>query len=112
MFLIHEVFAQAADSAVAVDAGGPSPALMLGLEILVIGFIFWTLIIRPQSQRAKQHQSKLDALKKGDRVVTGGGVIGTVVKADTAEVTVEIADGVRIRVVRGTIGDVMAEDAK
>jgi preprotein translocase subunit YajC len=60
-------------------------------------------MIRPQQQKKKQLKSMLDSLRRSDRVVTAGGLIGTIAKADNDEVQVEIAEGVRVRVVRSTI---------
>ena len=78
-----------------------STLLMFG----VIFLVFWLFIIRPQSKRQKEHQSMLKGLKKGDRVVTQGGLLGTVADFDdgSGAVLLEIAKGVRVRVVRGNI---------
>ncbi len=66
-------------------------------------------MIRPQQKKAKEHRATLDALRRGDRVVTGGGIIGTVARVDSPEeVTVDIAEGVRVRVVRSTITNVLS----
>ena len=69
--------------------------------------IFYVLLIRPQQKRAKEHQTTLDQLKKGDRVVTGGGIIGTISKIEGVEALVEIADGVKVRVQKASIGAVL-----
>ncbi len=84
---------------------------MTGLLPLVLIFVvFWLLLIRPQQKKAKEHKAMVAAVRRGDRVVTGGGVFGTVTKvvSDT-EVQVEIAEGVKVRVVKGTIGEVIAK---
>ncbi len=108
MFLIHDAMAQAAD--VAAPAAAPAGnAFMQFVPLILIFVIFYALLIRPQQKRAKEMQTKLDALKKGDKVVTAGGIFGTIVKVDAAEATVEIADGVKIRVQKGSIGDVLAD---
>lgn len=111
MFFISQAMAQAADTATAAtaDAGSSSAVIMQFVPLILIFIIFYTLLIRPQQKRAREHQTKLDALKKGDRVVTGGGIFGTVVKVDTTEATIEIAEGVKIRVQKGSIGDVLAD---
>lgn len=67
--------------------------------ILIFG-IFWLLVIRPQQKRHKQHQEYLNALKKGDKVVTAGGIFGTVEKVDGQTVTVRIARDTKIKVLR------------
>jgi preprotein translocase subunit YajC len=80
------------------------------LPLVLIFVVFYFLLIRPQQRKAKEHRATLDALRRGDRVVTGGGIIGTVVRVESPdEVSVDIADGVRVRVVRGTITSVVAK---
>jgi preprotein translocase subunit YajC len=85
-------------------------ALIQFLPLVLIFVVFYFLLIRPQQRKARDHRTTLDALRRGDRVVTGGGIIGTVVRVDSPdEVVVDIADGVRVRVVRGTITSVVAK---
>jgi preprotein translocase subunit YajC len=80
------------------------------LPLILIFVVFYFLLIRPQQRKAKDHKTMLDALRRGDRVVTGGGIIGTVARVDNPEeVIVDIADGVRVRVLRGTITSVLAK---
>jgi preprotein translocase subunit YajC len=80
------------------------------LPLVLIFVVFYFLLIRPQQRKAKDHKAMLDALRRGDRVVTGGGIIGTVARVDSPEeVTVDIADGVRVRVLRSTITSVLAK---
>jgi preprotein translocase subunit YajC len=80
------------------------------LPLVLIFVVFYFLLIRPQQKKAKDHRATLDALRRGDRVVTGGGIIGTVVRVDSPdEVVVDIADGVRVRIVRSTITSVVAK---
>jgi preprotein translocase subunit YajC len=74
--------------------------------------IFYFLMIRPQQQRVKQHQAAIAAVKKGDEIVTGGGIRGRVTKVTDDEAEVEIAQGVKIRVVKSTISRVMAPTTK
>lgn len=77
-----------------------------------IGLIFYFLVMRPQQQQQKQHRLAIDNLRRGDTVVTAGGVIGRVVKAPTkedVEVTVEIADNVQVKVVKSTLSQVRAK---
>jgi len=83
--------------------------LTLALPMIAI---FYFLLWRPQSQRAKQMRQMIDNLRRGDTVVTAGGILGKVVKASTAddpEITVEIADNVQVRVLKATISDVRAK---
>ena len=85
-------------------------ALIQFLPLILIFVVFYFLLIRPQQRKAKDHKTMLDALRRGDRVVTGGGIIGTVARVDSPEeVTVDIADGVRVRVLRSTISTVVAK---
>jgi preprotein translocase subunit YajC len=85
-------------------------ALIQFLPLVLIFVVFYFLLIRPQQRKAKDHKTMLDALRRGDRVVTGGGIIGTVARVENPEeVTVDIADGVRVRVLRSTISSVLAK---
>lgn len=77
-----------------------------------IGLIFYFLVMRPQQQQQKEHRLAIDNLRRGDTVVTAGGVIGRIVKApakEDAEVTVEIADNVQVKVVKSTLSQVRAK---
>ena len=85
-------------------------ALIQFLPLVLIFVVFYFLLIRPQQRKTKDHKAMLDALRRGDRVVTGGGIIGTVARVENPEeVTVDIADGVRVRVLRSTISNVLAK---
>jgi preprotein translocase subunit YajC len=97
-------YAQAAGGA----ASGSSAAFFIQMVPLVAIFvIFWFLLIRPQQRRMKEHQAKIGAVKKGDQVVTGGGLVGKVVKVEDQHVEIELAPQVRVRAVKGTLSDVM-----
>ncbi|MEP4380571.1 MAG: preprotein translocase subunit YajC [Alphaproteobacteria bacterium] len=87
---------------------GGGDAFTSFLPIILIFVVFYFLLIRPQQRKMKQHRAMLGQVKRGDRVLTGGGIIGTVtkVKDETDEVTVEISDGVKVEILRGTISDV------
>ena len=77
-----------------------------------VGLIFYFLVMRPQQQRAKDHRTAIDNLRRGDTVVTAGGVIDRVTKApvkEDTEVTIEIADNVQVKVVKGTLSEVRAK---
>ncbi len=95
-------------------AQGAAPAadgsfLVSLLPIILIFVIFYFLLIRPQQKKAKDHRAMVDALKRGDMVVTAGGIIGKVQKVvSPTEVEVEIADRMRVRVVRHTITEVLS----
>ena len=73
--------------------------------------IFWFLMIRPQQKRMREHQAQIAAVKKGDEVVTGGGIRGKVTRVMDDEAEVEIANGVRVRVVKSTLTAVLHASA-
>lgn len=101
-------FAQAADAGAATGS-----QQMAGiLPLVAIAGVMYFLLIRPQQKRLKQHQAVLSTLKKGDMVITGGGIIGKITKVDdTDQVSVEIAKGVEVVVLKGTINNVLNADA-
>mgnify|MGYP001809796356 CR=1 FL=1 len=100
-------FAQAATVPAATGTLG---ILEQFLPLVLIFVVFYLLLIRPQQKRMKQHKQMLAELRRGDRVVTSGGIIGTINKvvSDT-ELVIEIAEGVRVRVVRGTVTEVLGK---
>ena len=104
--------------AYAQDAAGLTSAALNYLPIALIFGVFYFLLIRPQQTRAKEMKAMLAALRRGDRVVTAGGILGTVqrVKEGSNEIEVDIAPNVRVTVVRDTITTVLkpvaANDAK
>jgi preprotein translocase subunit YajC len=99
----------------AAPAGSPTGATSVLIGIapwLLIFVIFYMLMIRPQQQRVKDHQAAIAAVKKGDEVITGGGIRGRVTKVTDEEAEVEIAQGVKIRVVKSTISQVLSPTSK
>jgi preprotein translocase subunit YajC len=78
---------------------------------LLIFVIFYVLLIRPQQKRAKEHQNEIASVKKGDEVITGGGLRGRVTKVAETEVEVEIAQGVKVRAVKSTLAQVLKPNA-
>ena len=91
------------------QAGGGADFSFLIMMVLLI-MVFYFLLIRPQQRKMKQHKAMVGALKRGDKVVTQGGIYGTISKVvSDAEVQVEIAEGVRVRVVKGTISEVLSK---
>jgi preprotein translocase subunit YajC len=102
---ITEALAQAAPGG---GAGGGDILLSL-LPFVFIFVILYFLIIRPQQRRLKTHQEMIANIRRGDVVVTSGGFIGKVTKVEDAEATVEIADDVRVRVVKSTIAEVRSK---
>jgi preprotein translocase subunit YajC len=101
--LFSPAYAQAA-------GGAPAGFDFISLMPLVLIFVvFYFLLIRPQQKKMKTHRDMIGAVKRGDKVLTGGGIIGTVVKVEDSDdiLLVEIAKDIRVRVARGTISDVL-----
>jgi preprotein translocase subunit YajC len=98
--------------AYAQDAGAAGVAMQI-MPLVLIFVVFYFLLIRPQQKKAKEHKAMLAALKRGDRVLTSGGIIASVVKVKegTSEVEVEIAPNVRVTVIRDTISAVLNPNA-
>jgi preprotein translocase subunit YajC len=96
--------AHAADPAPAAGAAG---GFMSFLPLVIIFVIFYFLLIRPQSKRAKEHREMVAKLAKGDEVVAGGGILGRVTDVSESYITVEIADGVAIKVQRQAVAQVL-----
>ena len=102
--LITEAFAQTAGG-----GGGATSLLVQFMPIILIFVIMYFLILRPQQQKARQHREMVTNLRRGDTVVTNGGLIGKVAKVDEHELQVELAEGVRVRIVRGMVAEVRAK---
>lgn len=104
---ITEAFAQAAGGA---PAAGGLENLQQFLPLVLIFVVFYFLLLRPQQKKMKAHRELVSQLRRGDRVLTQGGIIGQVVKVlNDAEVSVEIAEGVRVRVMRSAVAEVLAK---
>ena len=97
--------------AYAQSAGAAGPSLIAQLPFFIAIFaIFYFLLIRPQQKKLKEHQAMVEAVRRGDQIVTAGGVVGKVTKVrDDGEIEVEIASGVNIRVVKHTIQTVRSK---
>ncbi len=96
-----------ADAAGQTAAGGG--VLGLFLPILIVGVLFYFMIIRPQQKQQKERKAMLDALKKGDRIVTVGGIYGEIAALKEDYVTLKVADKVEIKVSRSGIGHVITD---
>ena len=105
--LISPAYAQAATP----DAGLLGGGFGQMIPIILIFVIFYFLMIRPQQKKMKDHRALLEAVRRGDRIVTNGGLIGLVTKviAEERQLEVEVADGVRIRVMRDMVSTVMSK---
>jgi preprotein translocase subunit YajC len=89
-------------------AAGENPLTNMLIPMVMIGVVFYFLLIRPQQSKMKQQKEMLAGVKRGDRVVTGGGIIGLVTKViGESEVQVELAEGVRVRIIKQTITDIL-----
>ncbi len=92
----------------AMAAAQEEPNFLVSMAPLIIIFaIFYFMLIRPQSKRAKEHKSMTEGLQKGDEIVTQGGVLGKVVKAGENFISVEIAEDVVVKVQRAQVGSLM-----
>lgn len=95
------------DAMAAAGAPAQSSPLMSLLPLIIIFVVFYFLLIRPQSKRAKEHRKMIEALAVGDEVVTGGGIAGKVTKVGEQYASVEIANGVEIKVQKHAVGTVL-----
>ncbi len=98
--------------AYAQAAGGQGGDFFVTLLPLILIFVvFWLLLIRPQQRKVREHQQMIQNLKKGDTVVTGGGIVGKIVKVDAGDnlLLLEIAPNVQVRVVRHTIAELLGK---
>lgn len=106
---VTPALAQATPAAPATGMG-TTDLLIQFAPILLLVVIFWLLIFRPQQKRMKAQQAMLSAITRGDTVVTTGGIVGKVTKAvDGEDLEVEIAQGTRVKIVRGMISDVRSK---
>lgn len=108
MAIVRAAFGRTPDAS--LDNFMDSSLLLNAAPFVAVFAIFYFLLMRPQQQRAKQHREMLDNLRRGDTVVTAGGIVGKVSKVkDDGEVMVEIADGVQIRVIKTTLSEVRSK---
>ncbi len=91
----------------AADAAAP-PAWLQFLPLVAMALIFWFLILRPQMRRQKDQALKISAIKKGDQVLTGGGLVGKVIKVDDEYAEIELGPNMKVKAVKSTITDVLS----
>jgi len=104
----EEIFQAMTTTPLLAAAASPGASFFVQtIPLVLIFIIFWFLLIRPQQKRMKEHQAQIQAVKKNDRVVTGGGLIGKVTKVGDTEVEVELAQGVKVQVVKSTLSQVI-----
>jgi preprotein translocase subunit YajC len=106
MSFVTQAFAATSPAPDAGFLGGPIGGL---LPIVLIFVIMYFLILRPQQQRQRQHRELIANVRRGDTIVTSGGLIGKVAKVDDNEITVEVAEETRVRIVRSMIAEVRAK---
>ena len=94
-------------TASAQTAGQQPGGLMTMLPLILIFVVFYFMLIRPQAKRAKEHKAMIAALQVADEVVTSGGILGRLTEVGDQFLTVEIADGVRVKVQRATVTTVL-----
>jgi preprotein translocase subunit YajC len=93
-------------AAAAAAPDGP-PAWMQFLPLVAMGVIFWFLILRPQMRQQKELRNKISAIKKGDQVLTGGGLVGKVLKVDDNYAELELGPNVKVKALKSTIADII-----
>ena len=97
-FFISDAFAEGA------AAAGQGDASIMGfLPLILIFVLFYFMLIRPQAKRAKEHKQMIGALSKGDELVTNGGLLGRAIEVGEAFITIEIADGVKVKIQRQSV---------
>jgi len=99
-------------SAGAAASGGFAALMVQFAPLLLIFVIFYFLLIRPQTRRAKEHRDMIGAVKRNDVAVTSGGLIGKVTKVDDSEIELEVAPGTKVRVVKTMLAEVRPHGAK
>jgi preprotein translocase subunit YajC len=104
--LITDAYAMGPTQATDGAAGGAQGMLMTFAPLVIIFAIFYFLLIRPQQKKAKQVKAMLDALKKGDKIVTAGGIYGVVESTEATTVVIKIAENVKIKVGRSAISTI------
>jgi preprotein translocase subunit YajC len=111
IFFSSSAYAQTPGGAAPGGATGGPEMLISFIPFIFIFVLFYFLLVRPQQQKAKQRKAMIDNLKKGDRVTTTGGLIGTVTNFSADMLTLQIADGVRVKVVRSYVQEMYTGDS-
>ena len=108
--LLCSLLAQQAPAAPAAGANPPGGGSGFMIMMILMVVIFWVLTIRPQQKRQKEHNARVAALKKGDRVVIAGGIHGIVEATRDQTLSVKIAEGVRVDVERAAVSAILSKD--
>jgi preprotein translocase subunit YajC len=101
---VSTAYALGAQGGAGAPAGGGASSLIM---MVVIFAIFYFILIRPQQKKMKEHKKMVEELKKGDRIITAGGMYGTVENTTTETLTIKIAEGVKVKITRGSVGTVV-----
>lgn len=110
IFTTTAIIATAVTAAFAADAAQPS-ALSSMFPLLVIFVIFYFFLIRPQQKQAKKHQQMLNAIKKDDKIVTNGGIYGTVTSVKGGIIEVKIAEGVKVQLSKSAVSSLVTDES-
>ena len=90
------------------QAATQQPSMLASfIPLILIFLIFYFLLIRPQQKKQKEHKVLLDSIQRGDEILSSGGILGKVIKVDNDNLTVEIAKGVNVTIIRSTVADVI-----
>tara|TARA_Y100001980_G_C14281660_1_gene115906 strand:+ start:203 stop:502 length:300 start_codon:yes stop_codon:yes gene_type:complete len=90
------------------QAAAQQPSMLASfIPLILIFLIFYFLLIRPQQKKQKEHKVLLDSIQRGDEILSSGGILGKVIKVDNDKLTVEIAKGVNVSIIRSTVADVI-----
>ena len=90
------------------QAAAQQPSMLASfIPLILIFLIFYFLLIRPQQKKQKEHKILLDSIQRGDEILSSGGILGKVIKVDNDKLTVEIAKGVNVSIIRSTVADVI-----
>ncbi len=90
------------------QAAAQQPSMLASfIPLILIFLIFYFLLIRPQQKKQKEHKVLLDSIQRGDEILSSGGILGKVIRADNDKLTVEIAKGVSVIIIRATVADVI-----
>jgi preprotein translocase subunit YajC len=92
----------------AAPAAGEPPAWVTFMPFVGMAVVFWFFILRPQMRQQKAQRDKIGSIKRGDQVVTGGGLVGKVIKVDDQYAEIELAPNIKVKAVKSTISDVVA----
>ena len=104
------LLAFASPHAGSASAGGAGGLLGMLPMFVMLGLVFWFMIIRPQKKQQDQRKTMLEAIKRGDRIITSGGLFATVKDVHEDKVVAFIADGVKVEIAKGSIGGVIKKD--